>query len=320
MSNHHLYNVSQMKSTPLEQSLIIDVAIVGVQKCGTTSLKHYLTQHPAITSHYTTEFSYFADPEYQQTTDTVIRKHFGATSIKLDQSILVKYSAMLEIEKNIARLHQHNPSCRVIFMVREPVDRAFSSYRFEVSNGYQRDFNEILAAIDQQNLNDEMYTIFFQLGLYSHYYQLLTSYFPPEQIYIVDYSEFKKDASLVSNDIFRWMALDSPIALDVTKVYNISQPVTKMGRILNMVRSERNPIKRLARSVLPTSTYHRLVTRLLDLAIDQDSSLTESNNSKNKILRPELSDSTRRHLHRYYQDDVRRFKEIANLELPYWQY
>jgi hypothetical protein len=100
--------------------------IIGGQKCGTTALHHYLSMHPQIISANTKELHFFnAELQYKigfeyyhsqfpEVEDDVI-------TFESSPSYLLSYAA-------INRIHAYNPKIKIVVLLRNPIDRAFSAW------------------------------------------------------------------------------------------------------------------------------------------------------------------------------------------------
>ena len=108
----------------------IEALIVGAQKAGTTSLKEYLSQHLRIVTPYSVECSFFHEHTYgPKGFERFATNHLP--SIKRDSIVLAK-NANIYYDRNILlRVKEHNPNIKVIFILRNPVERVFSSFCME---------------------------------------------------------------------------------------------------------------------------------------------------------------------------------------------
>jgi hypothetical protein len=100
--------------------------IIGVQKAGTTALHNYLSQHPSIRSPTTKEIHFFnSDLRYSKGIDYYHSK-FPLTD---DGSLFIDASGGYLIS-NIAykRIYKYNPKIKMIVLLRDPVDRAYSAW------------------------------------------------------------------------------------------------------------------------------------------------------------------------------------------------
>ena len=66
-------------------------------------------------------------------------------------------------ENGLKRLHEHNSNCKIVFIVREPVSRALSSYNMkQVSSvaGLKGDYEDFINVIENNIYNDSIYRVF----------------------------------------------------------------------------------------------------------------------------------------------------------------
>ena len=95
--------------------------IIGAQKAGTTSLKNYLGEHPQIVTHPHTECSFFAsDDEYNEGFEKGFVRYFGGEKDFQDKVIVGKNVTISFREFALKRLAQHNPNCKIVFILRNP--------------------------------------------------------------------------------------------------------------------------------------------------------------------------------------------------------
>ncbi|MDJ0645030.1 MAG: sulfotransferase domain-containing protein [Flavobacteriaceae bacterium] len=99
--------------------------IAGAQKSGTTSLAYYLSQHPEIQQAYEKEVGYFNSKRYYKG-DNWYRKQFPPRFKK------VKYFEAtpdyMYIKSFPERVYKHNKDIKIILILRNPIDRAYSAW------------------------------------------------------------------------------------------------------------------------------------------------------------------------------------------------
>jgi len=229
--------------------------IIGAQKAGTTSLQNYLNEHPEILGHPQIEFGFFKDDAmYANGYEKEFSRHFTAGNINTAKAVVAKNTGMYDSEKALERLRQHNPDCKLVFIVREPVSRAYSSYSMEKFNGLlTRDFSEIKDVIEEKRFDDMMYRFFIRLGLYSEFLKSIYKFFPENQVKIVLFEKLGKDPAGVCREIFQWLNIDPSFTPSTEKEYNKTQKPKSVlvSNILMRLRSNDNVIKKVAKKVLP---------------------------------------------------------------------
>jgi hypothetical protein len=130
-----------------------DFLIIGAQKAGTTALYAYLRRHPDITGPSWKEVSFF-DRHYARG-EAWYRGNFPNA---LRARGLVGEASPSYLFHPLApeRVAALVPAARLIVLVRNPVDRAFSHYQHEVALGREPlSFEDALAAEDDRLRGEE---------------------------------------------------------------------------------------------------------------------------------------------------------------------
>lgn len=109
--------------------------IIGAQKCGTSALHKFLTQHPQILGGKQKEIDFFS---YENEYKKGLKYYHKNFKNSLLQTLLKKQfyldsspSYLLDQEPNITceRLYNYNSKAKLIVLIRNPIDRAFSAYQ-----------------------------------------------------------------------------------------------------------------------------------------------------------------------------------------------
>ena len=120
----------------------VDFFIVGAPKAGTTSLHHYLNEHPEIEMSTQKEADFFSDESLQKQglyygknrIDTLEKYHnlFPSIQEKKYGEASVSYLFYEDVPKKIK---EYNSNGKIIIMLRNPVERAFSHYLMDYRLG-----------------------------------------------------------------------------------------------------------------------------------------------------------------------------------------
>lgn len=111
--------------------------VIGAQKAGTTSLFTYLRQHPKLFLPREKELKYFSRSDGTQSSfQEYVETHFSAQQTQNRKCGEVSPEYLYTPDS--ARLIQHYcPNARLIAILRDPIERAYSHYRMMVRKGLE---------------------------------------------------------------------------------------------------------------------------------------------------------------------------------------
>jgi hypothetical protein len=241
--------------------------VIGAAKCGTTALYHYLRQHPDIYMSDNKEPLFLAydfdDPDFSDkqrggvaTLEEYEALFDGVTTERAvgEASTLYVYSPL-----TIPNIKRYVPDAKLIALVRNPADRAFSSFQQIVAMGTEplTDFAEALAA-EPQRLATRTTLTHYRNGGY--YYRQLKPYydeFGSDRIRVYLHEDLTAEPLAVLQDIFRFLGVDDTYAPDFSVRHNVA-----------IARAPRNPVAgflrkpsviRPIRKLVPAPIRHGLV-------------------------------------------------------------
>lgn len=121
------------------QEFKVDFMVPGFSKCGTTTLCELLGQHPQIfmPEGANKEPMYFMREDYQVQYDLYRKIFADAQPQQLIGEGTTFYSAYQYDSTVCARILEHNPDIKFIFIARDPIKRIESSYREFHNSGYK---------------------------------------------------------------------------------------------------------------------------------------------------------------------------------------
>ncbi len=133
--------------------------VAGVPKCGTTALYYYLLSHPQVARPSQNEIGFFTE-NYQRGPNWY-RAHFPTTILKAwrnsDKEIITGEHTPSYVLHPLAakRMADTVPHVRLIILLRDPVDRAYSHYQHEFRTGHESlDFPNAIRAEPQRTANE----------------------------------------------------------------------------------------------------------------------------------------------------------------------
>lgn len=283
----------------------MDLVIVGAQKSFTTSLKHYLGGHPAIFTHPQQEMAYFHDDkEYHLGLKRTIAHYYRGIEKAQGKKILAKSAILYTSEEGIKRLYEYNPNCKLIYSLRNPVDRAYSAYLME-SNYAKMDFpfNKINLVAEKADTDYWPYNVFIDAGNYAKHLKIIYKYFPKEQVKIVLSKEIRENAISVCKQIFQWIGVDDTYTPEI-KIHNPTlKRRSRFSAAFSYTLLKQSPaIKKYAGLILPSS-YNYKVGNLIRMV----------NSTKHRY--EQMDTATREYLIAYYREANKELEEMTGLRV-----
>jgi Sulfotransferase family len=306
--------------------------IVGAPKAGTTSLYHYLDQHPDIYMSPIKEPCFFSSETRPENFEARLRpwatrleedvlqylhggmdhKRFGGI-IRDWQDYLLLFAnatsqrAIGEASVNYlwsrtaaAAIAARIPQARIVIVLRSPAERAFSQYLHCVTGGVVtgsfRDY--VRASLRSQSEQLGVYKPFLEMGFYAEQMQRYLEYFPREQLGIWIYEETRRRPQEFLREVLHFLEVDSSFVPDMTNRYN--EPV-----VARLVKSTQ-----ILRRTGVWGVAKRLTSKRIRLAM------------RDTIFRPagsvRMEHEDKAMMHGFYRADIHRLEEILGRNLSAW--
>jgi hypothetical protein len=182
--------------------------IIGAQKCGTTSLYHELSRHPQVAPAFRKEPHFFDDAWHRG--ESWYRANFArARAHRITGEASPHYLFSPEAP---ARVRQMVPEAKLIVMLRNPVDRAWSHYHHERRRGYEAlSFEAAIAAEPQRLAQGGQYHrrhhAYVHRGEYAGQLQGWLAHFPREQMLVIRSEDYRADAPAVYSQVLAFLGL-----------------------------------------------------------------------------------------------------------------
>ena len=157
-----------------------DIIVIGAMRCATTSLYEILRLHPEFEVTSVKESDFYLPNEFKGGL-TAFRKLVSRTDLPI-VDISPNYSNLDLWPGTATRIFQTNPSAKLIYIVRDPVERAISAYNTLYLWGHDLPLPESILGTHAEKETVAASQYAAQLKPYLEYWDL-------EEICIVDYSE-----------------------------------------------------------------------------------------------------------------------------------
>lgn len=193
--------------------------IIGVQKAGTTTLDDWLAQHPQIYCYESLkDIHLFA--RFKTREEIVGRLKKEPAPYKNQPVILQSAVNYIFYPQLLKAIEQFNSKAKLIVILRNPVDRAISSYGYFTKMLREtRPMEEALIYEPRQTTEfskDNSDFTYIEHGFYAKQIKCCLEYFPKEQLLILDYDDLAKNPSLLLHKIFSFLGIDISFQPDLT--------------------------------------------------------------------------------------------------------
>lgn len=283
--------------------------VIGANKAGTTSLNYYLHQHPDIFMSRNKEpmFFIFDGKEIPDTLpDGITQNEIIVNNIDDYKRLFSEASdemargecstAYLRNSYIAERIKRYIPSIKLICILRNPIERAYSGYRYFVGKGIEK--RTFKAAIVQQMDPKTKYyrpQAYLELGKYANHVERYLSTFGESQMKIYLYKDWCETPESVLRDIYQFIEVDPKFQQDTSRRHNVSDKNDR-GELYWQRVSQFSLIQLLPKE------YSHLVEGIM----------------KTIFNRTQLTYGIRNKLIRYYYDDVKKLEGIICRDLSHW--
>ena len=296
-----------------------NLLIAGAAKCGTSSLHKYLDQHPQIFMSEAKEPRFISSqvssfplngPGDDKVEAWYVKDYESYTKLfegSEGYPIVGESSAdtLYFYERTIPVIKQYLGDPKIIIMLRNPVKRAFSAYQHLV-----RDLREELSFED--GLREEPNRIRDNWELIYHY-RAASLYYDSVKAFLDNFSSVKivlsedqeKRPQQVLRDIFRFLGVDPSCDINTDFRYNVSgKPKSQW---LHQFLFEENMARKLAQPIVHTffsaETRQRIAQKI----------------QQKNLTRLAINPDTKRSLHQYFEQDIRKMEKLLNRDLSIWR-
>ncbi|MFV1986238.1 MAG: sulfotransferase [Gemmatimonadota bacterium] len=177
-----------------------NLIVIGAMKCGTTSLYHYLGSHPEIGMSRTKELNFFVDSgNWERGIDWYASRFPTDAPVRGEASpSYTDYPGRPEAPE---RMHACVPDAKLVYLVRDPIERMISHYVHSVSEEREdRTLEDALTAPGPNRYRDRS-RYWTQLSRYLEHY-------PRERILVLQSERLAHDRRAALSEVFAFLGVD----------------------------------------------------------------------------------------------------------------
>ena len=286
--------------------MLVDFFIVGAPKAGTTSLFYYLNKNKGICMSNIKEPNFFSSQDlktqkiyYDSLILDNLKEYERIFTPKNKQQIIGEASVSYLFYPNVAnRIFDYNTRSKIIIILRDPVERAFSHYSMDLRLGHVK---QSLDELFDLGLNNKDNLFFQQYILLGQYYEQVNRYievFGRENICVKFYDELKLDASSFYSDILKFLHQENDHNIDFNQPFNKSKlPSNKFIKWLYSWPI----IRKISLIFLPLS-----VIEFINIKFFKENNNIITNDLKSK-------------LHSFFLEDIEKLEKLLSKDLKSWK-
>ena len=286
--------------------------IIGAAKAGTTALHTYLQQHPQIYLTPDKETNFFAfegiNIDFKGIGDEALKK-FSITDLATYQKQFISVTnesaigeaCPLYLYHSAAakKIHHYIPDCRLIIILRNPIDRAYANYLHLIRDEREplHNFDQALVAESQRIENNwEWFWHYTQVGYYTKQIQRYYNLFDRNQIAIYLYEDFVASPIDLLQNIFRFLKVDDEFVPDLSLRPNKSG--MPKNKLLHQLLMKPNPIKTILKPLFPASMRQKIQHR--------------------NLAKPQIGFEAKQKLTQLFREDIVACQDLIQRDLSSW--
>lgn len=284
-----------------------DFLIAGAPKCGTTTLYEVLASTPGISMSAAKEPRYFSRVVQDDAFFSTPVRDAGA------YSRLWKGAAPKDVCGEATPTYFHDPgtpeavaaevpSARIVVAVRNPVERAYSHYRYhELRTGRSSEsLMDVFERSQEAPVSDYHASYLLAPGFYASNLRRWLRYFPAEHVHIVVFEEMIEDLQHALKQLTEFLGVSPPERIYLGDRQTNSAREPKGRTVARLMQSDL--LRRAARSAGVTQHARELGERLLTKKADAPK---------------EVDRETLERIANLYEPDVRELSAILDRDLPW---
>jgi len=304
------------------KEIIPNFLVCGPPKCASTSLNFYLKQHPEIFMSPVKQTKFFS-VQYHKGTDYYIKTYFSeVTNEKMVGEATPTYSLLPFVA---GRIRDFNPDMKLIFCLRNPVERTFSGWSMRVNNGTEHlsfrealeenfkqrqttrletenDANEWAAdMLRNDRLEETGFRTYLEGSLYAHNLEHYLKHFPYSQIKIIFMDALQKDLHGTMKEIFTFLRVNPNYHIQNTEQKNTyKKPKIKF---LEPVFGKNKRLSKMLSHVMPKGIKKKIL----------DTMYVEGSKKK-------LTPEDRVFAYQYFKDEIVELENLLKVDLAHWKF
>ena len=288
--------------------------IIGAPKSGTTTLHYVLDQHPEIYMSAVKEPGFFwayGEPVDLRGPSALLLKHRAISDLDAYQRLFAGVTTERAIGESSARylfqprspalIYEFIPHARLVVSLRNPAERAFSSFSQYLRDGVDPcpDFAQAVAH-ERQGLRAEWtFGRHLESGFYYAAIQRYLVFFSRQQLHISLFEDLKDDPLGLVRSLCEFLEVDGGFEPDMSHRHNVSGVIR--NPVLRWIWTRTNRLRAAVRPLVGLRLRH-LVSEWFYRDVEK----------------PDFPPELRAELTEYYRQDIEQLQGLIQRDLSHW--
>jgi len=281
---------------------------IGAQKSGTTTLFDLLKLHPDIYLPSCKETHFFDKNDrylrgFQWYESEFFSEVRGERAIG---EITPIYMYLDYVPKRIC--NSLGVEIKLIFILRNPIDRAYSHYWMNYKKGYEKECFDSAINLEKERIQNGEFEkdkfSYIDRGFYSDQIKRYLRYFPKENMCFVIFEKFVKDIKETMKRIFTFLEVEPHSEIK----YNVKSNPASASRFsfLRNVVYGYSGFKKIMRLLVPSKKIRRSIVKII------------GNINIKSLEKPEIRKDTSTRLIEIYKREVKELENLIGEDLSLW--
>ena len=281
--------------------------IIGTPKAGTTAIYHYLNQHPEIYFSPKKEphfFSFIGEQKPHWGVKTLAEYEKLFEGVTTEKAIGEASTWYLYSQSAAEQIKKYIPDVKLIIILRNPIERAYSSWVFRCEQGWEhiKDFHRAIAIETERINNKEQWDYhYLNAGFYYQQIKRYLEFFEEKQLEVYLYEDFQQEPANILKKIFYFLQVNDTFEANLSQYYNVTSSVKNL-RLQSLIKNNQL-FKNIGKRYIPKYLVKNLKNMALNL------------NTTDKV---EISLESKRELISIYQEDINKLQSLINRDLSIW--
>lgn len=294
---------------------ITDFLVVGTARAGTTALHQSLSQHPGLflpklkepcfycfngqEINYEKGKFAFAVKDYKKYCELFINAEHGQLKGEMSTPYLFLHSKTIQ---NIRKYNSDPGDIKIIVVLRDPVERAYSQYLWRVRDG-REDLTFEDALENESRRRHENYSFDYYYADRGLYFEQVKDYFENfKNVKIILYEDLKEQYENTLSDLCRFLGVESNFKFNSSKDINASYSPRYPGLVRFLTSESR--IKFSLMNKMPGDMLSRIKKVFRNINYSKE---------------PEqINSETEKKLRSFFKTDVEKLQLLTGLDLSSW--